>query len=68
MVALREGASTLSHEHFLTGIAEGKQTNCYPSNQNPYEHISASKEEERPHVFCVETYPNSALFSVPGPA
>jgi hypothetical protein len=25
MIALREGATKLQHEHFLSGIAEGKQ-------------------------------------------
>ena len=27
MIALREGATKLSHEHFLSGIAEGETTN-----------------------------------------
>ena len=58
MIALREGASKLGHEHFLSGIAEGRF---------PYRlHLaiancpcSSSKEEERFAVLRVEfcTFP-----------
>jgi SpoVK/Ycf46/Vps4 family AAA+-type ATPase len=62
MIALREGASKLSHEHFLSGIAEGARvararglgalTGC----------ASASEEEERPHVLrVIQAFPAASL-------
>jgi SpoVK/Ycf46/Vps4 family AAA+-type ATPase len=53
MIALREGATKLNHEHYLSGIAEGMfLVNLFHSfralTRFPY---SSSQEEERSHVF-----------------
>lgn len=55
MIALREGATKLSHEHFLSGIAEGTS---YPCPTAIFTHSgvildSAKQEEERLDVFRV---------------
>ena len=56
MIALREGATKLGHEHFLSGISEGMS----PAFLSEFELTdtlvvySAKQEEERPHVFCVD--------------
>lgn len=55
MIALREGASKLSHEHFLGGIAEGASAAlCWPclvlKTLCP---DSPEQEEERPRLFHV---------------
>ena len=55
MIALREGAAKLNHEHFLGGIAEGALTTlCWPylvlKTLNPG---SPEQEEERPRLFHV---------------
>jgi len=47
MIALREGATKLSHEHFLSGISEGKLMNEMSRYRNsPDLRYSAKQEEE----------------------
>lgn len=52
MIALREGATKLGHEHFLSGIAEGELSLviCQPV-ADPYH--SAKQEKEQFDVFCI---------------
>ena len=54
MIALREGATKLGHEHFHSGIAEGT---LYSISQRFTALTSGchspGEEEERPHVFCL---------------
>lgn len=55
MIALREGATKLHHEHFHAGIAEGKLLwyfNDHTYLLTRFMH-SPSKEEERSHVFRI---------------
>lgn len=54
MIALREGATKLNHEHFLSGIAEGAYI-CldFDVDANHYLH-SSKQEEERPYVFRLD--------------
>lgn len=53
MIALREGATKLNHEHFLSGIAEGMcivLRHCYFFTELVF---SAKQEEERLDVLCL---------------
>lgn len=54
MIALREGATKLSHEHFLSGIAEGTSICIDFSTILNYFLHSSKQEEERPHVFRLD--------------
>ena len=47
MIALREGATKLGHEHFLSGIAEGKEVRC-PLLLGPFlTHLQQYKARKR---------------------
>jgi SpoVK/Ycf46/Vps4 family AAA+-type ATPase len=54
MIALREGATRLTHEHFLSGISEGNRFYFYLFNSPNSIFISTKQEEEQPHVFCLD--------------
>lgn len=51
MIALREGATQLGHEHFLSGIAEGETARLRGSAQ--LTNRSSEQEKEQSDVFCV---------------
>ena len=51
MIALRDGASELNHEHFHSGIAEGSLPRMYEPLLMACS--SSKQEEERPDVFCL---------------
>jgi SpoVK/Ycf46/Vps4 family AAA+-type ATPase len=53
MIALREGASKLNHEHFLSGIAEGELSRLKLYNPILMIDYSPVQEEERPDVLCM---------------
>jgi hypothetical protein len=62
MIALREGASRLSHEHFLSGIAEGARVARARGLGALTACASASEEEERPHVLrVIQAFPAASL-------
>lgn len=46
MIALREGATRLGHEHFLSGIAEGKHILCLHISIGLMALIFSTKQEE----------------------
>lgn len=55
MIALREGASKLNHEHFLSGIAEGTRVSYIIDRRTWLTELYSSKqEEEQPHVLRIE--------------
>ena len=68
MIALREGATKLSHEHFLSGIAEGEPRYVLPRVliRILIAFCSTEQEEERPYLLRM-TNPSSpyGLFLVP---
>ena len=53
MIALREGATKLNHEHYLSGIAEGSFSSfsLLSFHIHPHTVDSAEQEEEHAHVF-----------------
>lgn len=51
MIALREGATQLGHEHFLSGIAEGEKMGFVGCAQLTIH--STEQEKEQSDVFCV---------------
>jgi 26S proteasome regulatory subunit T5 len=58
MIALREGATKLGHEHFLSGIAEGEASLYLRSRLRlelmyKFAACSAKQEEERSSLFCL---------------
>lgn len=62
MIALREGASKLNHEHYLSGIAEGGIPNLCPNPKSAvaltrFPFYSPEQEEEHSHVFRIVRYP-----------
>lgn len=62
MIALREGASKLNHEHYLSGIAEGEITPCLKEQIWSAWRLtcliySPKQEEEHSHVFCIVLVP-----------
>jgi hypothetical protein len=66
MIALREGAKHLTHEHFLSGIAEGTSyINCFflffVFNLKLFLSRSAEQEEERSILFRVAYIPEMAF-------
>jgi len=57
MIALREGATKLTHEHFLSGILEGERsTRVLLKLISTLEFVSSKQEEEQPYVFCLEFF------------
>jgi len=50
MIALREGATKLGHEHFLSGIAEGNYLRLLPFVIHAQSFSSSKQEEERSYV------------------
>ena len=48
MIALREGATKLGHEHFLSGIAEGKEPVChrFRCTANPLVTVQSKKKND----------------------
>lgn len=57
MIALREGASKLSHEHFHSGIAEGRVARHNVRSLKAHRFLisySAEQEEERSRVLRIE--------------
>ena len=63
MIALREGSTKLSHEHFLSGIAEGTSILVQPFVYAHASPLSSTKqEEERPHVFRLDWYGFSVYY------
>lgn len=68
MIALREGATKLSHEHFLSGIAEGEPRYVLPRVliRILIAFCSTEQEEEPPqllHVVPVFPHPHSGLWT-----
>ena len=65
MIALREGATKLTHEHFLSGISDGACVfpfDCIWGMADP-ESTSAKQEKEQSHVFrLVFLLPSSGIF------
>jgi 26S proteasome regulatory subunit T5 len=59
MIALREGATKLGHEHFLSGIAEGKENAAVAVGYNIDIRYSAKQEKERSHVLCLGGFSGS---------
>lgn len=54
MIALREGATKLNHEHFLSGISEGEfPLLCATFSPVLMENDSAKQEEEQTQLFHV---------------
>lgn len=59
MIALREGATKLNHEHFHSGIAEGSSSDhafdpfCFSKLMSRFL-SSPIQEEERPHVLRID--------------
>ena len=58
MIALREGATKLGHEHFLSGIAEGEASLYLRSRLRlelmyKFAACSAKQEEERSGLLCL---------------
>lgn len=57
MIALREGATKLTHEHFLSGILEGERSSSALLNLIlTLESVSSKQEEEQPYVFRLESF------------
>lgn len=57
MIALREGATKLTHEHFLSGILEGERSpRVLFKLILTVESVSPKQEEEQPYVFCLELF------------
>ena len=57
MIALREGATKLTHEHFLSGILEGKRSPMVLLKLIlTLEFVSSKQEEEQPYVFRLELF------------
>jgi SpoVK/Ycf46/Vps4 family AAA+-type ATPase len=57
MIALREGATRLAHEHFLSGIAEGVSFVYFLCRMLMLWVCSAKQEEEYLDVLCVVLFP-----------
>lgn len=57
MIALREGASKLNHEHYLSGIAEGEISDPLAALTRSLTQLprscSAKQEEEHSYVFRI---------------
>ena len=66
MIALREGATKLGHEHFLSGIAEGMLH--FSADVLRFAHnllvTSTKQEEERFDVLCIDSLYHTILFSL----
>ena len=46
MIALREGATKLSHEHFLSGIAEGELSISEPTSRFDVMHLAVQSKKK----------------------
>ena len=55
MIALREGSSSISHEHFHSGIAEGEFPILLRDNETliVFCFCSTKQKEEGPYLFCL---------------